>query len=280
MSDIRYAQRAPSAALAPFVECYWNLQGVATAAHPAERVLPDGRIELVFNCGDAVRQDQAGGACIQPLTLVVGPTTRAVILRPAGTVRMFGIRLRHGCGHAVLRMPAALVTDSIVSLPEVGHPVSASMHEELAEAPDFDAQVRIAERHLARRLASRSERDVVSSRAVRLILSSDGALDIAQVARTTGISVRHLARTFQREVGVGPKLLARLARFHALLRLASARLQPTLAASAAQSGYVDQSHLVRDFREFAGQTPSEYFRTHNALSTFFLDLPVDAPRSR
>ena len=63
---------------------------------------------------------------------------------------------------------------------------------------------------------------------------------------------------FRREVGVPPKVVARLARFRtATIRLASAS-PASLGGFAAECGYADQSHFNRDFREFGGCTPTEY----------------------
>jgi AraC-like DNA-binding protein len=273
MGEITYDQRPPSAVLASFVECYWSLSGDAQAApREPERVLPDGRVEIVLNTGSPVWQTIEGTVRRQPAAILVGPTSRSVFISPTGAMRMLGIRFRHGGAHALLGAPLAEFADTIISLEDAGRALPATLLEELAEAPDFDSQVRIVERHLLYRLRDRSARDVASAVAVRLILTSAGAMDVARVARHTGVSTRQLGRRFLREVGVGPKVLARLARFHSLLRVVTTDRPPTLAAAAARAGYVDQSHLVRDCREFSGQTPSEYFRHDNRLSSYFLDL--------
>ncbi len=283
MSSISYEQRLPSPALASHVECYWTLRGRAmpedAADHGAERVLPDGRVEIVFNCGGAVVQTRDGVAHRQPATLLVGPTTRAVLIRPTGALHMVGIRLRHGSAPAVLGVPAAPLTDTMHSLHDVAT-FPSSFREQLAESVSFAMQIAIIERQLMARLArARLVASRSTSIAVARILASEGAIGIARVATDAGLSTRQLARRFGQDVGVGPKLLSRLARFHAVLRLVETEGPPTLASAAARAGYVDQSHLVRDFREFAGLTPSAYFRSHHQLTTFFLELePAEGSR--
>ena len=287
MPDTVYEQRAPSPSLAAFIECYWTLTGRASTGPQApERVLPDGRVEIVLNCGGPVWQTHDDGVVRrQPPAILVGPTSRSILIAPTGAMRMLGIRFRHGGAHALLGTPMAMLADTIIALEDAGRALPATLLEELAEAAGFDSQVRIVERHLARRLRDRAGRDAATASAIRLILTSGGTVDVARVAAHTGVSTRQLARRFQREVGVGPKVLARLARFHSLLRIVTAHRPPTLASAAARAGYVDQSHLVRDFHDFAGQPPSEFFRNENRLSSWFLELganvdSVNAPARR
>jgi AraC-like DNA-binding protein len=62
---------------------------------------------------------------------------------------------------------------------------------------------------------------------------------------------------FRDQVGLPPKLVARLTRFERLVRHLRTGPTETLASLAADFGYYDQAHLVRDMREFAGMTPTQ-----------------------
>lgn len=91
--------------------------------------------------------------------------------------------------------------------------------------------------------------------AVRAIRSSRGAVPLDALARSLGLTPRSLQRRFADEVGISPKVLARIVRFQRVF--AACRDEPgSLAAVAAECGYYDQPHLVRDFREFAGEAPA------------------------
>ena len=73
-------------------------------------------------------------------------------------------------------------------------------------------------------------------------------------------SRRRLTQLLTAETGHGPKTVQRLARFDTARRHVAARASAgsSLADVAALAGYYDQSHLVRDFREFAGLGPSAW----------------------
>jgi transcriptional regulator GlxA family with amidase domain len=79
---------------------------------------------------------------------------------------------------------------------------------------------------------------------------------IEGVAKSIGVSGRHLHRSFMASVGCGPKLFQRILRFQRLLTLAKADSSAPLGHVALSAGYADQAHMTRDVGEFAGVTPS------------------------
>jgi AraC-like DNA-binding protein len=87
----------------------------------------------------------------------------------------------------------------------------------------------------------------------------------------TGWGPRQLERQFRDSVGFGPKTLCRLARFHRVVRAVESAGggTPGWARLALQNGYADQSHLAREFREFAGTTLTSYVRELHPMSDHF-----------
>jgi AraC-like DNA-binding protein len=79
---------------------------------------------------------------------------------------------------------------------------------------------------------------------------------VGSLARHLGWSERHLQRVFRVRVGIGPKALARITRVQRAILLAQRNSRLTWAAIAARSGFVDQSHLIREFRRLAGDLPT------------------------
>jgi AraC-like DNA-binding protein len=223
---VPYAEIEPTAALRPWVECFWTRRD--DEAPPGEqRVLPDGCADLVFDLtsGDG---------------MAVGTMTKPLVLQPEPRSEFFGVRFRPGRAAAFLRIPLAEITDASVPIAELwrdfGH----------GRVPDLDT----LERELIRRL--RPDRDARVDAAVGRIIAGAGRVD--EIARELGISRQHLARQFQHHVGVSPKTFARVMRFRRLL----ASRDRDWAGAAARHGYYDQSHLIADFRELAGTTPNAF----------------------
>ena len=92
----------------------------------------------------------------------------------------------------------------------------------------------------------------------RQLVSSAGAVPIGSLARDTGWSHKHLIRKFRQQVGLTPKTAARLLRFEHVWRRLGDGESARWDRIAADGGYADQSHLIRDFREFTGGSPADF----------------------
>ncbi|WP_334319738.1 AraC family transcriptional regulator [Termitidicoccus mucosus] len=85
-------------------------------------------------------------------------------------------------------------------------------------------------------------------------------MTVAQIAASAGMSVRTLRRVFDLAVGVSPKFFARVLRLQEVLAVMEAeRAAMDWADVAGRAGFADQAHLVREFREFTGRTPTAYW---------------------
>jgi transcriptional regulator GlxA family with amidase domain len=111
---------------------------------------------------------------------------------------------------------------------------------------------------LLRRLASGPRPSPEVGWAWRRLVASDGAAPISRIADEVGWSHRHLIARFRQQVGLTPKIGARLVRLDAVWRHIEKRGPLDWGQVAADAGYADQAHLIRDFRQFTGTTPAEF----------------------
>jgi AraC-like DNA-binding protein len=262
---VHYSEHLPDRRLAPFVKCYWSLQ-VDDATPETQRVLPDGCCELVVHCGDRFAQHAATDSWLQPRTLLVGPTTAALTLSPGRQVDVMAIRFKPAGAALMLRAPLTGLRDQVLSCEEAGASFGYDIVDELAPL-SVNARIAILEHDLLRRLGRlRIDRAVLHTQ--ESIMAAAGQVSISELAREAGVSLRHLQRKFQEQVGLSPKELARLARLQCALGVAH---QPdmTLARVAAIAGYADQSHFTREFNAIAGISPGQFFRETHVLNDVF-----------
>jgi transcriptional regulator GlxA family with amidase domain len=92
----------------------------------------------------------------------------------------------------------------------------------------------------------------------RRLVRSGGMLDITGLAGEVGWSRRHLSERFRTELGVPPKVAARVMRFERARHMLGSAGHDGLARVAAVCGYYDQSHLTREWWDLAGCTPSTW----------------------
>jgi AraC-like DNA-binding protein len=225
---------------------------------------------MVFNHGARfVRHDSAGHVERQPRALLVGPTTRHMSIAPTGDIRLVGVRFSPGGALPFLAVPPAELRDTAPALEDVALSFDPHVAERLADAGDgaeaavLDAAL-VAHLDRARRLT-----DARVSASVHAAFAAERPLRVDALVRLTGWGARQLERQFRDTVGFGPKTLCRLARFQRVVRAVEPTLQPSWARIAAHNGYADQSHLAREFREFAGTTLGQYVRELHPMSDHF-----------
>jgi transcriptional regulator GlxA family with amidase domain len=144
------------------------------------------------------------------------------------------------------------------------------VEDAVLNAPDDAARRTLVEHFLERRLESARSDGRRVAMAARALLHRRGRLPVAELARQTGWSRRQLEREFLQKVGVSPKTLSRVVRFQNLLRLSGRNPARPWSDLAAACGYADQAHLVRDFREFSGATPTERSGNADELARHFV----------
>jgi AraC-like DNA-binding protein len=269
-----YREMTPAPALRPYVRCYWTLRANATGDTSPQRVLPDGCVEMIINLGAGfIRHDESGRTEHQPLELVVGPTTRHMSIASTGAIRLVGVRFAPGGAVPFLSVAPQEVRDAAPSLADVASPLTGAIAERLAAAP-AGSEGLVLDAALGARLArARRPSDHRVLVSVRAAGAANRPLRVDALMSLTGLGARQLERAFRDHVGFGPKTLCRLVRFQRVVRAIEPAMKPSWARLAAQQGYADQSHLAREFREFAGTTLTSYVRELHPMSDHFHDAP-------
>jgi AraC-like DNA-binding protein len=251
---VNYREIAPQGAAGEFVKCYWILETDASEQGRVQRVVPDGTCELILNFAQPFENWCDDEWRLQPRRFLAGQITGPLLLRPGAPARMLGISFQpHGAGR-LLGIPMVEATGRIVEVTDLA-PGLARELEPVCEASSVSAQTAQVDAALAGWERRYGRRDGLVEAAVARLACGGATPDIAALAGTLGISLRQLERRFQSAVGLGPKHFARMCRFQRVFHVIEEQ-RPGWANAAAECGYYDQAHLVRDFNEFAGYAPS------------------------
>ena len=155
------------------------------------------------------------------------------------------------------RLPMTELTDRMVALDDMLGAEGTALRDKLGDARAWERRFDIAEAFVQRRLGEADAPSPEVTWAYETIAASGGRAKIAAIAQRIGWSRKHLARRFAGEIGLGPKSVSRIVR----LNRAIAAARPGddgWAGIAADCGYADQAHMVREFRALAGASPTAW----------------------
>lgn len=161
------------------------------------------------------------------------------------------------------------LTDKIVNITEVLGSYGRELEERIRNAYGFEERVGIFENHFLKRLAALPSDDKTVGFAAEMIVKSGGTISVSRLAENIGVSERRLERKFRSRVGISPKMLARTVRFQNVVNNIQSAANVDLLDTALSFGYFDQSHMIREFKEFSGETPLGYFRKPHGISDIF-----------
>ena len=240
--DDGYQEQRPSAPLRRFVECYWRRP--TDSMSRSHTVTPDGCVDILLSSSN-----NAPGSLD-----LVGLMTQSRIVRIGPGQEYFGVRFQPGMASEFVP-DAPHVTNQIVPLAEFWGRASYSLAGRLAACPSFEAKSEVMNEVL--RPVNRAESGL---RAIQQLAAVPRSLDA--LAGATGLSTRQLRRICVERAGVPPKFLSRILRFRkAIERIRKLHgICPDWARFALESGYFDQAHMIREFREFSGFTPGRYLQ--------------------
>jgi AraC-like DNA-binding protein len=168
-----------------------------------------------------------------------------VLLAPLGAYRLLGI-------------PMNELSGQLVDLAEVLGADGQRLGEQLRAAPTWRHRFALLDRFLLRRLETGPRPAPEVDRTWERLVATGGAVPIAQLADEVGWSHKHLIAKFRHQVGLRPKTAARLVRFERVLSRLDERRRLDWGLVARDTGYADQAHLIRDFHQFTGTTPTAY----------------------
>jgi AraC-like DNA-binding protein len=231
-----------------------------TSGFSTRRELPHAEGVLIINLGEPIFIVGGDG---REITLrsgegfVAGVHLRPALSRSTGMQRGVQVELPLSTLRRLLGLPMHELIDRVIPLHDLLGRRSDGMTVSLAAADSLQARTVLLEAALLRRLRETAALDRRQLQALHL-LRTRSDLDINAIGAAIGYSRKHLADRVRDAVGVGPRSYRRLLRFQGLMRLVTAATMPDWAALAQTAGYCDQSHLIREFGEFAGMTPTEF----------------------
>ena len=233
---VRFRRRMPCLELQPYLEHYWLIDGQLDAPYTTH-VVPHPSVNVVFERGFA-----------QPEIAGVGLGLFSRVLD--GRIRVAGAQFRPGGFRPFRAEPVSEWTGRHVRLD-----ASSSL---VLDVEDEDERVAALDSFLLSWEPAPDAQATLAMDLVQRIREDREIQKVADFARAEGVSVRTMQRLFADYVGVSPKWVILRYRIHEVLERAESEVE--WSRLAADLGYSDQAHLVRDFTQTVGVSPTAYAR--------------------
>lgn len=251
----------PDARLGAVVERYVGYRESATA-FTSRREMPITSVVLIINLGAPIQiidtlgdrlefrggQGFCGGLSD---SYAISETSGAqegvqVFFTPLGARRFFA-------------RPLSELTNRVLRLEDLLGTEAPLWAERLQAAGNWRARFELLDAAILARVHASAEQSEIAW-AWRQLAASQGRIAVTQLTTELAWSRKHLAARFHDQIGLPPKLVARLFRFQQALRLLEGSGAVDWSGIAFDAGYYDQAHLIRDFRQFSGRSPSEFLQ--------------------
>jgi AraC-like DNA-binding protein len=250
----------PSFPLSQHVEYIWRTSNVGIPSS-RQRVYPNGAMALVIHLKKPTASYYFEDRVLNVrVPLLAGPYSISFHMDPSESTEVIGILFRPGAGRMFFPVAAHELHNDDVALSEIFPAEADRLLNDLCSAPGEDAQFVVLEQYLSRKLKNAAPLHPAVRHAIERLSGEHALRSVRKIQLDTGFSHTRFIQLFREQVGLTPKLFARVRRFHALLGRIDKGLPVHWAALAADCGYFDQAHLIHDFRAFAGATPLEYSR--------------------
>ena len=171
---------------------------------------------------------------------------------------IFGISFKPYAIPLLFNIPSSALTDLNIEISDLLGTEGKTLQEKILHCSTTEERIRIATAFIESKLekATYSHPNVISS--IHHILVNKGTINAKQLADDHFLSQRQFERRFKELTGFSPKTFSRIVRFEEFIAEIY-RTPQSLTTVSLSSGYYDQSHMIRDFKEFTGKNPKEYF---------------------
>jgi AraC-like DNA-binding protein len=230
------------------------------------REIPSASIPVIINFGppyrllDPAAPDDPARAVEQRSGFVAGLDDTFALTESTGAAHCVQLNLDPLAAYRLFARPMSDLTRQVVALEDLLGAGATLLTEELASEPTWEGRYAILDTMLAARLVAMPAPMPEIAWAWRQLVRSGGKISVTMLSGELGWSPKRLIAHFREQIGLPPKQSARLLRFqHAVVRLGAGTV-PDWSAFAVECGFYDQSHLIAEFRQFAGETPAGLLR--------------------
>ena len=260
----------PNIELTEFVKRYWTLDGEKENIPLMNTIVPDGTMKLIFHYGDTYKHhSQNGEITILPKCFLIGQLTKPYVIEPTGVTGSFVVQFKPSGFLPFTSIPIKEMENTAVPLNKLFGEDGLKLGNNILNANSASERIQIIETFLFKELADKKTIDNVVKSTVETIFNGNGQFSVNEFSMNNNINRRQLTRKFSSAIGLSPKQLAKTTRIQTTLKVLLNEEITSLTDLAYENEYFDQAHFIKEFKEFTGLTPKEFFGESLKMSLIF-----------
>jgi len=260
----------PNIGLTDFVKRYWTLEGEKENLPLKNTIVPDGTMKLIFHYGDTYKHhSKSGEITTLPKCFLIGQLTEPYIIEPIGVTGSFVVQFKPNGFLPFATMPIKEMENTAVPLGKLFGQNGIDIEQRILKANSVTERIQIIEAFLVKLLAERKTIDNIVESTIETIFTTNGHFSVNEFSKKCNISRRQLARKFSTNIGLSPKQLAKTIRIQTTLKALLNKEFTSLTDLAYENEYFDQAHFIKEFKEFTGLTPKDFFGDDLKMSLIF-----------
>lgn len=263
-----YHRQLPTEALRHLINCYWHIDSEGVEVIETQKIVPDGYPEIILHYGDSYEINNSGEWTPQSRYLLAGQLKHHFFLRNTGVSGMIGIKLQPAALTFLLGVDQSVLTGKVIELPNDITQFLSPIIPLLKPGLDvIEVCNELDGAFLKQAPQETNTKDI--EEALALIIERKGNIGVNELTQTVNCSERKLERLFKRFVGLSPKFYARIIRLSYIFELMQEG-DKSWSDLVYDSGFYDQSHFIKNFKEFTGEDPSSYGFDERNMANFHL----------
>ncbi|MES2005900.1 MAG: helix-turn-helix domain-containing protein [Bacteroidota bacterium] len=195
--------------------------------------------------------------------ILVGQQTNVFHRYPANHFLAFQVIFQLSALYLLRKIPSYELTNQIIDAETIFGKSIKLVNEQLFYAKDYAEMICIVEQFLTTLIQKRETKRHPVNEISSMMLQAQEGLSVDKFLHAACLSHRQFDRKFKESTGIAPKQFLQLIRFDRAFRMKNRFPGKDWLSIALHCGYYDYQHLVKDYKEFTGYTPVQFFEIDN-----------------
>lgn len=254
----------PSPLLSQYIKYYWVLK--TDEIEPVTvQTIPSGCVHLVFHRGDNLNIQSKG---IQPKNFIRGQFSTYGSLISKGNIDMIAV-IFHPLGlNPFIQCSMSEFYNHYIDVEDLEDIELNYLKQTITSEEDIETCIQLIETFFIKRMIDIDCNYKRIQHSIRQIIRNP-QIKVNTLSESACLGYRQFKRVFTNYVGMSSKEYYRVVRFQRILYLLQHHPEMEITDLSYSCGFYDSSHLVKDFREFSGCSPTHYLSSRSPYSTFF-----------